>query len=362
MNETDLLILDTAERLLSDICTTEAAMQYERGTVPDNLANAILDSGLPMAWVPEQSGGVGGSLPLGFELIRKAAAYALPLPLAETLVANLLLALSGLSVPGRWTALGYDGGELPVAMRGEVNGTVEMASGADDASVIVVPVLEKGHLRIASFAASTIDMEHRRNLAGEVRTRLILRSAIPSRLSARVKNLTEDGIRQFCALVRSAQIVGALDRSGELTVAYVAERKQFGRALGKFQAIQNRVADIAGEAALAGAAVQQAVRTLANCEFPLCGDSSTAIAIASAKLVAGDAAQKVPENAHQAHGAMGFSYEYPLQLFTRRVWCWREEFGSEFYWSGYIGELLKNEVQSGGEGSVLGKAWDFATR
>ncbi|PSF11907.1 hypothetical protein C7H09_04940 [Marinobacter fuscus] len=362
MNETDLLILDAAERLLSDICTTEAAVRYEQGQVPEDLANAILDSGLPLAWVPEEFGGVGGSLALGFELIRKAASFALPLPLAETLVANLLLAVSGLTVPGRWTALGYDGGELPVAVRGEVNGTIEMASGAHEASVIVVPVLEKGHLRVASFAPSTIDMEHRRNLAGEVRTRIILRSAIPSQLSGRIENLTEDGLRQFCALLRAVQIVGALDRVGELTLDYVAERKQFGRALGKFQAVQNRVADIVGETALAGAAVQQAVRTVSNAERPLRGDRSTAIAIASAKFVAGEAAQKVPENAHQAHGAMGFSYEYPLQHFTRRVWSWREEFGSEFYWSEYIGELIQDEVQSGHGDSVLGKAWDLATR
>src|SRR5690554_1330550 len=362
MNETDLLILDAAERLMSDFCTTEAVARHEAGVVSAELAEAVMDSGLPMAWVPEHFGGVGGSLTLGFDLIRKSASYALPLPLAETLVANLLLAVSGLSVPGGWAALGYDGGALPVSERGEVDGTIEMASGAKEASVIVVPVLEKGYLRIASFAPSTIDLEHRRNLTGEVRTRMILRSAIPSQLSGRIKTISEDGVRQFCALVRAAQIAGALDRVSVLTAAYVAERKQFGRALGKFQSIQHRIADIAGETALAGAAVQQATRMLGACEHPLLGDHSTAISIATAKVLAGEAARKVPQDAHQAHGAMGFSYEYPLQHFTRRVWNWREEFGSEFYWSERIGFMIKDEVQAGPESSVFGLAWDFATR
>ena len=134
-----------------------------------------------------------------------------------------------------------------------------------------------------------------------------------------------------------------------LTVAYVQERSQFGRALSKFQAIQHSVADIAGESALANAAVEQAVRPVSQSN---CALNDMLMAIATAKSVTGEAAGKIGQLAHQAHGAMGFSHEYALQQYTRRIWCWREEFGSEFYWNQWIGQHIATEVGASADGSA----------
>lgn len=362
MEQTDQLILDTAHRLFSELSGAEIVNGAELGEKPEQLRQAILESGLTLAWVPEEAGGVGGSLELGFNLIRMASGFALPVALADTLVANLLLARSGLEVSDRWAGLAYDGGDLPVLVQGEVNGVVENASGAVEAGFLVVPVMEKGEVRIATFAPSTIDMEHRESLAGEARTRVILRSAIPGQLSEPVNNMTEDGLRQFCALVRASQVAGALERMGEITVGYVKERTQFGRPLGKFQAIQHKVADIAGESALTTAAMEQAVRRVSSHPEAFNGDSLVFMAVATAKVVASEAAGKVCRDAHQAHGAMGFSFEYPLQQYSRRVWCWREEFGSEFYWSERLGMAVANELVAQGGNPVPGNAWDIVSR
>jgi len=138
-------------------------------------------------------------------------------------------------------------------------------------------------------------------------------------------------------------------------VGYVQERNQFGRALSKFQAIQHNVADIAGESALANAAVEQAARTVSQAG---CNLNDALLAIATAKSVTGEAAGKVTQLAHQAHGAMGFSHEYALQQYSRRIWCWREEFGSEFYWNEWLGQHVAAQAGASADGS----AWACISR
>ncbi|MEP1214173.1 MAG: acyl-CoA dehydrogenase family protein [Marinobacter sp.] len=362
MEETEQLVLDTAHRIFTDQCSAGIVNGSERGEVPDRLRQAILESGVTLAWVPEPAGGVGGSLALGFSLIRQAAEFALPVPLADTLVANLLLAESGLAATESWAALAFDGGELPLMVDGKVSGMVEAAAGASGAEVLVVPVSDKGAVRIATFAHAAVEVEHRESLAGEARSRITFRSVAPDQLSGPVDCMTADGLKQFCGLVRACQISGALEKITELTVGYVKERQQFGRPLGKFQAIQHKVADIAGEAALTGAAIDQAIRMVSAQYAPLRGGSQAFLALATAKVVASEAAGKVARDAHQAHGAMGFSYEYPLQQYSRRIWSWREEFGSEFYWSERLGMAVTSEIRAHEARHTTGSAWHMVSR
>jgi acyl-CoA dehydrogenase len=68
--------------------------------------------------------------------------------------------------------------------------------------------------------------------------------------------------------------------------------------------------------------------------------------IASAKVVAGRAARTVSGHAHQVHGAIGVTKEYPLSIFTRRLWSWRGEFGTEADWSYRIGEAAWQSPES----------------
>jgi acyl-CoA dehydrogenase len=59
--------------------------------------------------------------------------------------------------------------------------------------------------------------------------------------------------------------------------------------------------------------------------------------IAVAKIRTGEAAGLGAGIAHQAHGAIGFTYEHTLHFNTRRLWSWRAEFGAESYWSEHLG-------------------------
>ena len=141
-----------------------------------------------------------------------------------------------------------------------------------------------------------------------------------------------DSVHLRGALARAAQMVGALERALELSVAYAQERKQFGREIGKFQAIQQDLALAAAEVSAAAAAVSFAVDQAESGN----GD----LAIAAAKIRVGQAAGVVAKIAHQVHGAMGLTEEYPLQLATRRLWSWRDEFGTESRWAAYLGRAL----------------------
>ena len=111
------------------------------------------------------------------------------------------------------------------------------------------------------------------------------------------------------AFARTAQIAGALDAALAMSVAYVNERQQFGRPLGKFQAVQQELATFACEAA-------------------------------AAKLRANRAAGIGARIAHQVHGAIGFTREYPLRHLTGRLRQWRSDFGGEAHWSAILGDRV----------------------
>src|SRR5581483_11474470 len=98
----------------------------------------------------------------------------------------------------------------------------------------------------------------------------------------------------------------------------------------KFQAIQQTIAIMGGQAA--------AVRAAVNAAAPVFEADDSFHVLAAAKIRAGEAAGVVARHAHQVHGAIGFTQDYPLHFLTKRLWSWRDEFGNEAYWSRKLGE------------------------
>ena len=113
-------------------------------------------------------------------------------------------------------------------------------------------------------------------------------------------------------MARAAQMAGGLEFLLAQSVKYVSERKQFGKPLSAFQAIQQNLALLAGHTAAAGMAAQAAFHAMEK------GDA--AFEIACAKVRVGEAAGLGAGIAHQAHGAIGFTYEHTLHFVTRREW------------------------------------------
>ncbi len=134
------------------------------------------------------------------------------------------------------------------------------------------------------------------------------------------------------ALVNAAKLAGACEAALDLSVEYANVRKQFGKPIGQFQAVSQQLAQAAGEVAAAGVAVANAGRAVARR-----GLDGAAFEIGAAKVVAGEAATLVAAVAHQVHAAIGFTQDYHLHFTTRRLWAWRDAFGSERFWAERIG-------------------------
>ena len=114
------------------------------------------------------------------------------------------------------------------------------------------------------------------------------------------------------AVGKCAEMLGGAERVLEMTVQYAKERIQFGRSIGSFQAIQHHAADMAADVEGCRHMTYRAAWKLAERE-PADQDA------AMAKAWVSDAYQRVCALAHQCHGAIGFTKEHDLQLYSRRA-------------------------------------------
>jgi acyl-CoA dehydrogenase len=265
--------------------------------------------GLTTAALAESAGGAGLEFGEAMYALRRTAYHALPVPLAETMVAGRLLVAAGMKVPeGAMTVAFAEGKRVPW--------------GGDCGNIVVASDNE-----ICLFSSEN-KLTPEKNLAGEPRVEMKFSSPTQKApLKGARERLMLEG-----ALVRSVQMAGALERILEYALAYASERVQFGRAIGKFQAVQHMMALLAGHVAAASAAADAAV------EASAAAPDEFMVAVAKARI--GEAAGKGAEIAHQVHGAMGFTREHNLHYCTRRLWSWRDEFGNESLWQARLGRAV----------------------
>jgi acyl-CoA dehydrogenase len=340
MDSTHALILNTAERILRDHCDRGSIDLAASGVWPAALWQTLEAAGLPLVSVPEALGGAGGTIGNGFGLLKVAARFAAPLPLAETFLAGQLLAMAGAAAPsGPLTVIP---GDIDEVIRFDGTALVGRASWvpwAAQASALVVATADG--VALVDPARTTIIPGQ--SMAGEPRDTVIFDGTA---CAFHPIGDVRGRLFQLGALTRAVMMAGALEAVLAMTVQYVKDRKQFGQALARFQAVQQSLAVMAGQATAAASAAGMAVSAIAN------GDGAIEIAVAKAR--AGEAAGIASELAHQAHGAIGFTREYALHQYTRRLWCWRDEFGGEPYWQAELGRHV----------ATAGKArlWEFTTR
>src|SRR5687767_14241030 len=257
------------------------------------LWGALAESGLTGVGLPEEAGGSGGELADAVAIVRTLAAGAAAVPVAEQLlVAGPALVAADLT-------------PAPAGLDGSL---------------------------LALIDASGLQATDAFNLAGEPRGSLVL-DDVPA-AGALLTAAQADELRARFALARSVQLAAALERVLAWTVQYAGERHQFGRPLGKFQAIQMELAEMAGEVTAVTALTDAAVQALDH------GSADFVLAAAAAKVRAGAAVEVVARLAHQVHGAIGFTQEHKLHHLTRRCWAWRDEAGSDLVWSRVLGAGL----------------------
>jgi alkylation response protein AidB-like acyl-CoA dehydrogenase len=124
------------------------------------------------------------------------------------------------------------------------------------------------------------------------------------------------------AALSAGFLFGIAERTQELATDYAKRREQFGRAIGSFQAIKHILADCYTRQEIARATVYAAGATLDDPEV-----GSVARAVATAKVIAGDAAMKNARACIQVHGGMGYTWEVPAHYYLKRVWVLENAFG-----------------------------------
>ena len=323
----DPLITETADRLFGELCTHEAIQSAEENGGAPEIWSAFAETGFPWISLPEEAGGSGGSLLDALEVLRLVGYNSAPVPAAETgILGGWLLASAGLELPeGIVTvAPGNPKDSLTLSADGAVSGAAHMVPWGRHAERLAI--VADG--QVASVSVSDAAVVPHTSLAGEPRDTLTFDGASAD-VAAAPDGVTPDALRFRGALSRVALIAGAIEKMSQLTVSYTNERVQFGRPVARFQAVQQHLVWSAQDAALARMAAEVAGREAnrGNGDFE----------IASAKLLANQAATRATKQCHQAHGAMGMTQEYPLHHYSRRLWSWRTEYGSEREWSTWVG-------------------------
>jgi acyl-CoA dehydrogenase len=305
---------EAAERLFGDLASTDVLEAAEAGAFPQALWEAVTASGFTQVLVPEAQGGVGGSLADGAAVLRAAGAHAVPGPLLETMVGNRLLVAAGLSPSAQPLSLAFTEATVP----GE-RLLLRAVPWAAEAARRLVVARHRGGARVAVLeAAGDQAGPDVADTTGEPCAGVW----VPH--DAQWHSLEDGDFDAWlgrAALLRGAQMLGAMRWCLERTTAYTLERRQFGREIAKFQAVQQMMAEMAS-AVVAGQAMLDAA---------IAGPDRPAL-VAAARSRLGDAADVVCAHAHQVHGAIGFSYEYVLHFRTRRLMAWREQFGTVAHW------------------------------
>jgi acyl-CoA dehydrogenase len=319
----DTILYDSAMRLFGDLVTPQVLAEAEAGIWPDALWRAVEEAGYPDVLAEGAAGMVEAAT-----ILRAAGHHAAPIPLPETMLARWLCRGCAVDAPAGALTIG------PV----EPGDRLEFAEGAVSGNAGYIPWGCAAAALLLTAGNTLLVIEQRaamltpgRNLAGEPRDHLD--TVGPGGRSAPLPDAIDRSlVQRFGALFRAAQMSGAMEAALTLSIRYANDRVQFGRPIAKFQAIQQQLALLAEQTAAASVAVESAATAVAGAR------PSAALAIAAAKIRAGEAAGKVAEIAHQVHGALGFTHEHSLHRLTRRLWSWRDEFGSESHWSLALGK------------------------
>ena len=278
---------------------------------------------------PEAAGGSGLDAVTMALVLAEAGRSALPLPLMETAaVAVPVLAAAGDA--GRTGDLGgivadLAGGAVLTARWGSA-GLAPAVSRAQ--WFLLADEAGAGLYRRDEVEIEPVTSVDRSRDAGRVRP-VGVGTALGPAAGATVLDLG--------ALAAAAVLVGLGRALVEMTVAYVRDRRQFGVPVGSFQAVKHQLADAAMHVEFAAPTVWAAAwepGRAADGVDPTGADRTGADltrlprAVSLAKAMASDAAERAARTALQCHGAMGYTDDYHLHMWLKRVWCLSAAYGS----------------------------------
>ena len=312
------MFTEAIEKILGELCTPALVRAVESGESAATLWNALEDSGFLELLPPEAAGGAGLSLSALLPIFVAFGRCSLPVPAAQSIAARALLRDGPITPP---------------------TGMVTLAGTAcrQPDGLLCVPRVAFGLL--ADFALVNLEGElllldcslARRESTGVHGSQCATLYWPQDSLGSAIGNNGEE-VRVFNAAIHAAAIAGAMEQVLAMTLEYCNDRVQFGKAIGKFQAVQHQLSVMAEQVAAAHIAAELAF----SGDFRVPDLMATAIAKARTSM----AVPQVTAIAHALFGAIGVTEELDLQLFTRRLHEWRISDGSETWWNGIVGQAF----------------------
>ncbi|MCP9946649.1 acyl-CoA/acyl-ACP dehydrogenase [Streptomyces somaliensis] len=338
MSDLDLLYTDVEEdlrssvrSLLRDRCEPAAvAGLYDGRHGPKGLAEALgTDLGLAALLVPEDLGGAGASAREAAVVLEEIGRAVAPVPfLTSSVIATTLLLeagsdlVTGLADGSLTAAVAVPFSAAPdrspegvSAAGGVLTGEVRSVAGALDADLLLVPVAVPDGVEVYAVEATAASVTPVVSLDMSRQVADIGLDGAAGRLvvgGAAGADALRTALGTGAALLASEQ-AGLAQWCLETTVAYLKERRQFGRVVGGFQAVKHRLADLFVEVESAVAAARHAAAAVAA------GDPDAAVATAVAQAYCSDAAVHAAEEALQLHGGIGMTWEHPVHLYLKRA-------------------------------------------
>jgi len=280
----------------------------------------IEEAGLRRVATPETAGGWGAELPYLAVILKRMGYHAVRVPVLEDHLAAEILAGCEAGVPT---------GLLTIASRSDlavtqttngprVSGSCNKVAWSRSASHVVAAANSASAQTLVALPISSAQVAPGANVAGEPRDKLTFDAVEPLVQIDDAALLGE--FRSRLLVYRSLAMLGAGERALDLTVTHVTDRSQFGSPLLKKQVVQHYIAEMFGALTAVRAACEAALQSLADAS----GAESLAAALAT-RIEADRMASTVARLSHQLHGAIGFTLEHQLHLFTTRLTSWRQD-------------------------------------
>jgi alkylation response protein AidB-like acyl-CoA dehydrogenase len=315
--EDQLLFQASVQDFLTNEITAErirASWDSDSGR-DDALWDQLTELGLTGITVPEEYAGLGMS-ELDFVLLAQESGYvALPEPLVHvTLVAVPMLREIGGELAAHWLPK-IASGKAKVVVGLEQNLVVE------DAHIADLLLLQRGDALLAAMPEQ-VTLQHNESIdpSRKLFSVEVATGAATVATGEQAASLVSNALNRG-ALGCAAQALGLAQRMIDLTVQYTSERHQFGKPIGSFQAVKHQMANVAVALEYAKAPTHRAAYAIAM------QHEIASHAVSHAKLVACEAANLAAKNCHQAHGAMGYTWEMDLHIFMKKAWAMSNTWG-----------------------------------
>ena len=331
------LMVEAAPEMLREIWETESGRSSD-------LRAKLADQGITAISVPEAHGGIALG-DLDWVLVqRELGYYAIPDSLSDTayLAVWLLNHLGGQAALQKKWLPKIASGKARIAIGHPVNPLVADAQGAE---LLLLWREDEVH----ALTPAQVKLSFNRSID---QSRRLFRVSWQPRTETRLCDAKAGaalwaGVLDRAALARAAQLLGLAQRMLDLGIDYSAQRKQFGKPIGSFQAVKHHLADVAVKIEFAEPVVQRAAWALAG-DHP-----QRSLYVSQAKLAAGEAALLAARRSLQVHGAMGYTWEADLQMFMKRAWALDAAWGDRSFHKARVAKSLFSDGAALGPGATF---------